>query len=81
MNPYNFNVTLVSAKKHVVQIDTAAKYGYWEHPDGSEGGGLWFSPYLGGTLELTDYDGTYELHASIVGALRDAGYHLDETFD
>lgn len=81
MKPYNFTVELRSPKGHFIQIDTAQKYGYWEHPDGAEGGGLWFSPYLGGTLELTDYDGTYELHASIVGALRDAGYHLDESFD
>ena len=40
---YNFDITLHpwGADHGVVEIDTAALYGYWERKDGSEGGGLW----------------------------------------
>ena len=80
---YNFDITLHpwGADHGVVQIDTAALYGYWERRDGSEGGGLWFERIEGGALELIDYDAAFELPRSVVAALRAAGYVLDETFD
>jgi hypothetical protein len=86
---YKFDVTLqpyapkagqLPAELGIVGIDTAARYGYWEYRDGSEGGGLWFEP-AGRTLELIDYDGAFELPRAVVAALRAAGYILDETFD
>lgn len=43
---YSFNITLYpwGPPHGVVGIDAAALYGFWEHKDGSEGGGLWFMP-------------------------------------
>lgn len=87
--PYNFDTILHpwGADHGEVGIDTASLYGYWEHIDGSEGGGLWFSRELingrldrKGPLELIDYDGAFELPRSVVSALLAAGVVLDETF-
>ena len=65
----------------VVGVDPAAKYGYWEHKNGVEGGGLWFVE-TGGQLALTDYDGTSEyLPAKVVRALRGAGMLVDVEFN
>lgn len=85
---YNFNITLRSSKGHKVDIDEAQLYGCWEYKDGSEGGGLWFCAEVigapdgaetpSGKLMLQDYDGVSELPASIVVALREAGYLVDE---
>jgi len=84
-SPYTFDVTLhpwgEDPNLGVVKIDTAARYGYWEHKDGTEGGGLWFDGSLGSLLELVDFDGYYMLPRSVVDALRKAGYILDETFN
>ena len=80
MKPYNFTQVLRSPKGHMILIDPEQLYGYFEHPDGAEGGGLWFAPGSE-TVELIDYDGTYELHPSIVATLRGAGYFLDKSFD
>ena len=60
----------------VVQISPSTQYGYWEHKDGSEGGGLWFDG-----KELIDFDGAYALPNAIVKALREHGFTLDESFD
>lgn len=77
----NFNKTLHSSKGHKIEIDDGAFYGCWEYPDGSEGGGLWFGPSATHKRELTDYDGVYELHPTIITALREAGYFVDEVND
>jgi hypothetical protein len=84
--PYNFNVKLKSENGHEIGIDTAEQYGYWERPNGEEGGGLWFAPVELGKgvdtiLELTDYDGTSVLSQGIVKALRDHGIVVGESFD
>ena len=51
---YNFTVTLRpdgdAPDAGTVLIDPAAHYGYWEHRDGSEGGGLWFDHDAPGLL-------------------------------
>jgi hypothetical protein len=91
-SPYTFDVTLRpwgdGPNRGVVKIDTAARYGSWEHKDGTEGGGLWFDEVPGlyregqtPSLELVDFDGYYMLPRSVVDALRTAGYILDETFN
>ena len=84
MSEYKFDVTLRpygdAPDSGVVEIDTAAAYGYWERRDGSEGGGLWFER-CGDALELIDYDGAFELPRRVVDALRAAGVILDETFN
>lgn len=90
--PYTYTMTLRpygdSPDAGIVQIDTAARYGYWEHRYGSEGGGLWFEPAAAilprtepGPLELVDYDGSYYLPAAVVRALRAAGIVIDPEFD
>lgn len=80
---YQFNVTLHpwGPDAGVVEIDTAARYGYWERRDGSEGGGLWFDPSSERCSELIDFDGAFMLPRSVVSALRAAGFVLDESFD
>jgi hypothetical protein len=81
---YNFTVTLKpygdAPDLGVVKIDPQALYGYWEHRDGTEGGGLWFETVSEDTVELIDYDGDYDLPRSVVRALLAAGYHTDEPF-
>lgn len=77
----NFNKTLHSSKGHKIQIDDRAMYGCWEYPDGSEGGGLWFANISETKVELSDYDGVYALHPTIITALREAGYFVDEVND
>jgi len=84
MSDYHFTLTLKpygdAPDLGVVKIDQEAMYGYWEHRDGTEGGGLWFEAVDEDTVELIDFDGHYDLPRSVVRALRAAGYHLDETF-
>jgi hypothetical protein len=73
MTNYNFTIILrpwgENPEHGTVGIDPAALYGYWEHKDGSEGGGLWFERTEAGELELVDYDGDYTLPRSVVAAL------------
>jgi hypothetical protein len=87
---FKYNVTLRpygdAPDAGIVQIDTAARYGYWEHRHGSEGGGLWFEPAPVRAadqlpLALVDYDGSYYLPAPVVRALRAAGIVIDPEFD
>ncbi len=65
----------------VVGVDPAAKYGYWEHKNGVEGGGRWFDE-AEGKLELVDYDGySGYLPVKVVRALREAGFTVDSGFN
>jgi hypothetical protein len=83
MNDYNFTITLqpYGPGWGVVKIDPNAQYGYWEHKDGGEGGGLWFAGEAG-ALELADYDGTSDyLPTRVVRALQAAGFVVDESFN
>jgi hypothetical protein len=80
--PYTYTMTLRpyggSPDAGIVRIDTEARYGYWEHRNGSEGGGLWFEPT--GPLQLVDYDGHYYLPAPVVRALLAAGVVVEPEF-
>jgi hypothetical protein len=64
-----------------VGIDEAELYGYWEHKDGSEGGGLWFERLDNGQLDLIDYDGDYMLPMLVIAALRASGVSVDADFE
>lgn len=79
---YNYTITLRPYSRDgggVVQIDPDALYGYWEYPDGTEGGGLWFEQGSG-YLELVDYDGAFELPRKIVSILRGHGFRVGDDF-
>ena len=85
MTAYNFTTTLYpwgdNPERGTVGIDPTALYGYWEHKDGSEGGGLWFERTEAGDLELVDYDGDYALPRLVIAALCAAeGVTLPEDF-
>ena len=77
---YNFTVKLHpwgdNPERGCVGVDKAAQYGYWEHKDGSEGGGLWFEGD-----SLIDYDGDYMLPLPVINALRLAGFTVDKDFE
>ena len=79
---YSYNVKMICAKGTTCEVDTSAKYGYWERQDGSEGGGLWFETSDIGNkgLELIDYDGIGELPSRIVMVLRESGFYVDDSF-
>ncbi len=71
--------------KWAVEISPATCYGYYEHDEQGEGGGLWFEattavPSARG-MQLTDYDGRFCLPKAVAKALRDAGYFLAPEFD
>lgn len=82
---YQFTVNLKpwgdNPERGSVGVDEDALYGYWEHKDGSEGGGLWFSHSEDGPLDLIDYDGDYMLPKAVIDALRLAGFRVDADFE
>ena len=71
---YNFDVKLVSGTgRWVVEIDSAANYGYFEDTVNSGEGGLWFAGKA-----LVDYDGFSELPATVEKMLMLANYDLSD---
>jgi hypothetical protein len=84
MSKYNFTITLYpygdKPGAGIVEIDSDSQYGYFEHRDGSEGGGLWFEGDKDTGLELTDYDGVYVLPRPVVAALRAHGVTVPSEF-
>lgn len=78
---YNFDKKL-EHKQFTVEVDTQAKYGYFEHEIHGDGlgGGLWFEIDDEGRLSLTDYDGVYELPKAVFDALLMMGLHVDNSF-
>ena len=71
----------LSTEKWTVKIDTKRNFGYFERCSDGAGGGLWFGFNDNQKLELIDYDGMSCLPKSMVKILRDAGYHLDSSYD
>lgn len=76
---YNFTQSL-DAPNFTIQIDPAARYGYFEHHElGDEcGGGLWFEP---DGKTLADYDGVFELPGEVASALLQGGYVVHHDLD
>lgn len=59
--------------KWEVKVSPTTNYGYYEHDDFGEGGGLWFDA---GT-DLIDFDGRYVLPRNVAKALITLGYTVD----
>jgi hypothetical protein len=82
---YQFTVNLKpwgdNPERGCVGVDVSALYGYWEHKNGSEGGGLWFDRLSDGRVNLIDYDGDYMLPKPVIDALRLAGFIVDVDFE
>lgn len=74
---YHFDVH-VDEGTYTVEVDTTARYGYFEHNElGDEsGGGLWFDG-----KNLIDYDGVFELPMKVIKALRAAGFSVSKDFE
>jgi hypothetical protein len=85
MTDYNFTIKLHpwgdNPERGTVGIDQVELYGYWDHKDGSEGGGLWFERLDNNQLDLIDYDGDYVLPRLVIAALRSAGVSVDVDFE
>lgn len=85
MTEYNFTIKLhpwgQAPNNGVIEIDPAARYGYFERKDGSEGGGLWFDKTEAGGLELVDFDGLPCLPSFVARALRAHGVTVDADFE
>jgi hypothetical protein len=86
---YNFDVN-IKTEHFLIEVDTAAKYGYFEHLHLGDtcGGGLWFDatdvsgPSGHTLLELSDYDGVFELPKEVCEALEMdmRGFKVPDTF-
>jgi len=77
---FNWNLE-ISTKNFTIQIDTQAKYGYFEHEKLGDGcaGGLWFDGSDTTNLRLMDYDGVYELPREVLNKLVNERYiHPDD---
>jgi hypothetical protein len=87
MSTATYNFTQVKkVHKWEVFIDTDAKYGYFEHDEEGEGGGLWFIKMsmeneAGFVLELEDYDGRSYLPKAVIQAIRELGHIVDKDFE
>lgn len=81
MSTYHFNRDL-SRAPFTVKVDTAARYGYFEHDllGDNCGGGLWFEADPTGDLMLFDYDGVFALPFTVALALHQAGVRVDPEF-
>lgn len=83
---YSFNVKLQEGAWEVL-VDTNACYGCYEHDEEGEGGGLWFEVMprsksgFEHKLELTDYDGRFQLPREVIAALRNHGFVVGPDFD
>lgn len=58
--------------KWVAKVSPTTYYGYYEHDDEGEGGGLWFT-----NGELTDFDGRSCLPRDVAKALISLRYKVD----
>jgi hypothetical protein len=78
---YDFN-KVAKVGNWEVSVDEKAMYGFMENVNSGSGGGLWFEKLEGSeTLDLTDFDGLYELPADVTKALRQMDINVDEDFE
>jgi len=90
---YNYTVKLHEAPKKEnrywetkVEIDPEQCYGWFECyrervlDDDYVEGGLWFTRLMNGELELTDYDGVFELPPAVLRLLEQYNVHIDQDF-
>ena len=72
---HNFDVKIDNGE-YTLEFDTAEHYGCFEHNliGDESGGGLWFDEHG----VLLDYDGVYELPASVVLTLRTMGFTVED---
>jgi hypothetical protein len=68
---YNFTKS-AKVGKWEVHYDPAAHYGYFEHDEAGEGGGLWFEG-----SKLVDFDGVFVLPKDVVKAIQQLGLGFD----
>lgn len=61
------------------EVDPEKHRGWFEHEEhGDEyGGGLWFD----NDMNLTDYDGVFELPKEVIQAIRSLGFYVGEEFE
>ena len=64
-----------------LEIDPEALRGFFEHRDGSEGGGLWFERSTTNQLILVDFDGVFQLPKQVIEVMRKAGIIVDDDFE
>lgn len=84
---YNFNKKVIVGK-FTIEVDEASRYGYFEHDEYGEGGGLWFGFAHDENGELTsdtrlhleDYDGVSMLPKDVASGLEQLGYVVGEDF-
>ena len=68
-------------RQYTVEVDSANRYGYFEHNIHGGGGGLWFECSEDGKLELIDYDGVFELPGPVIDILREGGFIVGKEFE
>lgn len=77
---YNFDRSAKTGR-WTIEVDTSAKYGYFERDSDGSGGGLWFGTTEAGQLTLEDYDGMACLPKPVTEALRGLGLQVDPEFE
>ncbi len=70
-----YTLSKTGPKGWKVEISPSTSYGYFEKPDGSEGGGLWFDG-----KNLSDYDGSYILSRECCDLITALGYGVGADF-
>ncbi len=84
--PKKHNYTVeVREGKWVTYVAPATNYGYYEHDEMGDGGGLWFETTKSArglkVIELMDFDGRACLPPGVAKALRSAGFVVGPDFD
>ena len=72
MSAYKFTKS-ITIGKWLIEIDPIAQYGYFENQITGGGGGLWFDAYG----VLMDYDGVFELNASVIQGIETLDYNAE----
>lgn len=76
MAKYNFDKSLDNGR-YIVEIDSAAKYGYFQNLKSGTVGGLWFDA----EMALVDYDGCTELSKQVITLIEEMGFNADYAKD